>query len=153
MKKYLCEQSCYRENIRKDLEALTVNSGSTCMTLGRSLNISVSLSLFLPLSFSLCSFIKRKCGTRWMVFKLCSMQSVCGLLISLGPGGWVLVLPFFPGLFSFSFPLVTYHALLQKISSEESILVAKIIKSLNHVIWKPTSSSMTVFTQVHKHDH
>lgn len=46
----------------------------------------------------------------------------------------MLSLPFFPGLLAFSFPLVTYHALLQKISSEENILVAKIIESLNHVI-------------------
>lgn len=82
MKKYLCEQSCYRENIRKDLEALTANSGSTCMTLGRSLNISVSLSPALFLSMFIC---KEKVWDQMNGFQ--AMESVCGLLISLGPGG------------------------------------------------------------------
>lgn len=82
MKKYLCEQSCYRENIRRDLEALTANSGSTCMTLGRSLNISVSLSPPLFLSMFIC---KEKVWDKMNGFQ--AMESVCGLLISSGPGG------------------------------------------------------------------
>ena len=66
-----------------------------------------------------------------MVSKPCSMASACGLLAWLGPGGWVLSLPYFSGLFSFSSALVTRNALVQKISPEESILVAKTVKSLN----------------------
>lgn len=63
-----------------------------------------------------------------------------GCLNWFGPHGWALGLPFLPGRL-FCFSLVIYHRLLHKISPEESILVAKAIKPLNHVIWRPTVSS------------
>jgi len=86
-----------------------------------------------PIYFFLSMFsCKRKRGTRLMVLKLCSMESTCGLLDWLGPGGWVLHLWYFPGLFSFSSALVTCDAPVQKISLKESILVAQ---TINHWTW------------------
>lgn len=98
-------------------------------------------------SFFLCSVVKRKCGTRLMVLKLCSMESTCGLLDWLGPGGWGLYLPYFPGLFSFSSALVTCNAPVQKISLKESTLVAQMIKSLNMYSESPHLALWGGFTQ------
>jgi hypothetical protein len=49
-------------------------------------------------------------------------------------------------LLDFSFLLVAYHGLLHESSSEESVLVVEMTKSINYKTWR-LSVSMTVFIQ------
>lgn len=83
MKKYLCEQSyIIGKTLSNDLEALTSNSGSTCMTLGQSLNLSLSSP------FHLCLFsYKVEVLDQINGFLLCSMELTRGLLNWLGSVG------------------------------------------------------------------